>query len=278
MDDPSDETLFAQARTGDRAALETLLERQQGRVYRFGMKMCRDSEDAKDVVQETLFALARDVRNLRGTSSLSTWLYAVARSFCVKKRRKSADEPAVHHPLHEGGSAGEAQGVADAGPTPDAAFATREVERALDRALATLEPMYREVLLLRDVEGLPAAEVAEIVGLSVPAVKSRLHRARLAARSALAPLLGVPLAESHPREGCPDVLALFSQHLEDEISADVCADMEKHLTACSRCRATCDSLKQTLALCRTSRTASAVPVAVQSSVRAALREFLARMP
>ena len=67
----------------------------------------------------------------------------------------------------------------------------RQVERALEQAIAALDPMYREVLLLRDVEGLSAPEVAEVVGVSVQAVKSRLHRARLSVRERIAPLLGV---------------------------------------------------------------------------------------
>jgi RNA polymerase sigma-70 factor (ECF subfamily) len=68
---------------------------------------------------------------------------------------------------------------------------------------------------------------------------------------------------------------MFSQHLEDEISADLCAEMERHLDACGRCRGACDSLKRTLALCRTSGPAVEVPAAVQASVKKGLRNFLA---
>ena len=134
--------------------------------------------------------------------------------------------------------------------------------------------MYREVLFLRDVEGLTAPEVAEVLGVTVQAVKSRLHRARLSVREQVAPLLGVEPAPPAPGT-CPDVLTMFSRHLEDEISVDLCAEMERHLTACGRCRGTCDSLKRTLALCRTSGAAVEVPAAVQASVKKALRTFLA---
>lgn len=91
--DPSDDHLLAAARAGDPHALETLLQRHQAQVYRFGMRMCRDPEDAKDVLQETLLSMARSVRDFRGASSLSTWLYAIARSFCIKKRRRSKFAP-----------------------------------------------------------------------------------------------------------------------------------------------------------------------------------------
>src|SRR5215468_5144634 len=85
--DPADAQLLEALHRGDEHALETLLARHAPSIYRFGLKMCRDPEDAKDIVQDTLLAAARGIREFRGASSLSTWLYTVARSFCIKKRR-----------------------------------------------------------------------------------------------------------------------------------------------------------------------------------------------
>jgi RNA polymerase sigma-70 factor (ECF subfamily) len=271
---PSDDTLLAAARAGDARALEALLERHEAQVYRFGMKMCRDTEDAKDVLQDTLLAMARGVRDFRGASSISTWLYTIARSYCIKKHRRSKFAPEEERSLDTDVSA-EATDLVDPRAGADEALVGKQVERALEEAIAGLEPMYREVLLLRDVEGLTAAEVAEVVGVSPQAVKSRLHRARLAVRERVAPLLGIERAPAAPGI-CPDVLMMFSQHLEDEISADLCAEMERHLERCGRCRGTCDSLKRTLALCRTTGASAVVPPAVQASVKTALRDFLAR--
>jgi RNA polymerase sigma-70 factor (ECF subfamily) len=273
MSERPDHELFAAARDGDKGALEELLERHQGRVYRFGIKMCRDPEDAKDVLQDTLLAMARGVRDFRGVSSISTWLYTIARSFCIKKRRKGKFDPEREESL-DTDAAPEAARLADPARAPDDALAGKEVEQVLERAIRSLDPMYREVLLLRDVEGLTAPEVAEVLGLSTQAVKSRLHRARLMVREQVAPLLGIPGAPAAPGT-CPDVLTLFSRHLEDEISADVCAEMERHLEGCPRCRGACDSLKRTLALCRTAGSSAEVPAAVQASVKVALRNFLA---
>jgi RNA polymerase sigma-70 factor (ECF subfamily) len=264
----SDQSLLAAARAGDRAALEALLRRHQDRVYRFGLKMCRDPEDAKDVLQETLLAMARGIRDFRGASSLSTWLYTIARSFCLKKGRRSkfAPAPEDERSLDAAGE-GSPGGLPEAGRPPDEALAGREVERALGQAIGELDPMYREVLLLRDAEGLTAPEVAEVLGLTTQAVKTRLHRARLSVRERVAPLLGV---KDEPRAAsCPDVLTMYSQHLEDEIGADLCAEMERHLAGCARCQASCDSLKRTLALCRASGPAE-VPSPVQDAVRQAL--------
>ncbi len=275
MDSRTDAELLEAARRGDAGSLEDLLERHQAQVYRFGMKMCRDPEDARDVLQDTLLAMARGVRDFRGASSISTWLYTIARSFCIKKRRRSKFAPEPERSL-ESDASPEAADLPDPGRTPDEVLASKQVHDALEQAIGALEPMYREVLLLRDVEGLSAAEVAEVLGVGVPAVKSRLHRARLSVRAHVAPLLGISPPEpaaAPSKSSCPDVLELFSRHLEDEISADVCLEMERHLAGCARCRATCDSLKRTLALCRTSPSVP-VPKALQDSVRVAVRNFL----
>jgi RNA polymerase sigma-70 factor, ECF subfamily len=89
-----DEDLLAAARRGDSGALEALISRYQPRVYRFGLKMCGDVEDAADVVQDTLLAIVRSLRDFRRDSSVSTWLYTIARRFCIKKRRRSRFAPA----------------------------------------------------------------------------------------------------------------------------------------------------------------------------------------
>ena len=265
-----DQQLLEQARLGQPDALERLLERHQAQIYRFGLKMCRDPEDAKDVLQDTLLSVARNVRDFRGGSSLSTWLYSVARSFCIKKRRKSKFAPKEAPSSLENG----AERVADPGKMADEAIASKQVEQALEEAIGALEPMYREVLLLRDVEGLTAPEVARVTGVSVQAVKSRLHRARLSVRAQIAPLLGIPSDLPAAAGTCPDVLALFSSHLEGEVNAELCAEMERHIEGCPRCKGACDSLKRTLSLCHTAVAATQIPVPVQTSVKAALRNLL----
>lgn len=273
MTSPSDAELLEAARAGNGAALETLLERHQAQIYRFGMKMCRNTEDAEDILQDTLLQMARGVRDFRGDSSIATWLYTIARSYCIKKRRKSKFAPTHEHSL-ESDAAGEARQLADPAAAPDEKAASKQLEAALEQAIASLDPSYREILVLRDMEGLTAPEVAKVVGISNEAVKSRLHRARKALRDQVAPLLGVPPVAAAPGANCPDVLKLFSQHLEDEINADTCAAMERHLEGCDRCQSQCDSLRETLALCSaTPRTA--VPPQVKRAVRDSLRTFLA---
>jgi RNA polymerase sigma-70 factor (ECF subfamily) len=267
----TDEDLLSKARSGDRDALEELVVRYQPRVYRYGISMCRDSDAASDIAQETLLAMARSVGDFRGDSSVGTWLFTIARRFCMRKRRRSKFAPAEEQSLEALGPDGTAH-LSDPHPGPEETTASREVSAALTLAIDTLDPAQREVLVLRDVEGLSASEVAEVLGLSVQAVKSRLHRARVTVRQQVAPLLGLPGAVPST---CPDVLTLFSRHLEGDIAPRVCAEMEAHLEGCRDCRGVCDSLKRTLASCRSLATEE-VPAPVAASVKAAVRAFLDR--
>ena len=269
---PTDDELLAAARQGDAAALEVLLVRYQPHLYRFGLRMCGNVEDAGDVAQESLISMARSLRDFRGDSSVSSWLYTIARRFCIKKRRRSKFAPAREESLDAPETAA-AQRLADPAPSPEQTATNRELAVALTRAIDALDPAQREVLLLRDVEGLSAPEAAKVLGISIEAVKSRLHRARVAVRQDLAPVLGRP-ADGSPRTAmCPDVLTLFSRHLEGEIDPSVCATMEAHLAQCSHCRHTCESLKRTLAICRQLPTPD-VPASLATSVKAAIRAFL----
>jgi len=262
---PTDDELLGALRSGDDHAVTLLLERYAPAVYRFGAKMCRDPEDAKDIVQDTLLAAARGLHEFRGGASLSTWLFTIARSFCIKKRRRRVGEPADLVSL-EGD---DARAIMAPAAAPDEAAGDREMGQALEAAIAALEPMYREVLVLRDIEGLTAPEVATVLGVSLDAVKSRLHRARMAVRDRLAPLL-IP-SEPSASAGCPDLVPVLSQYLEGDIGPDQCAAMEKHVAGCARCQARCDSLRSTLALCRRSAQGGSVPPEVQEAVRQALR-------
>lgn len=272
MTAPEENPLLEAARAGDAAALEKLLEQHEPRVYRFARRMCRHHEDAEDVLQESLLAAARGLSGFRGASSLSTWLFTIARSHCIKKRRRSRFAPT--EVSLDAGEADAARESPDPAPDPEEALHSRRLEAALEQAIAGLDRKYREVFVLRDVEGLTAPEVATVTGLSIAAIKSRLHRARARVREELAPLL-MPAESSAPASDrpCPDVVKLFSRYLEGDISPRTCARMEKHLAACPRCRASCDALKEVLQRCR-SAPSPEVPTALQEKVRAALRQVV----
>ena len=137
--------------------------------------------------------------------------------------------------------------------------------------IESLDPDSREVLVLRDIEGLTAPEVAEIAETSVDAVKSRLHRARASVRELLDARLGAEQLRHRP--DCPDVLTAFSKKLEGDLAPTLCADLERHVDACAACRGACESLKRALATCA-HLPARPVPEDVKQSVRKAVREAL----
>lgn len=174
-----DSDLLHRARQGDPAAAEALLIRYAPLITRFARAMCNRREDAEDVAQESLITAARAFRDLR-TDHVESWLFAVTRSFCGKTRRRRKGQPAETEPL-------EAELMATEDRGPEQALAARELGLVLDRAVRSLEPDKRAVLVLRDMEGLPASKVARMLGLEVGAVKSRLHRARVAVRNQVGP-------------------------------------------------------------------------------------------
>ncbi len=269
----TERALVAAAREGDRLALERVLSSFMDQIYRFGVRMCRNPQDAEDITQDTLLAATRSFENFRAASSVRTWLYAIARRACLRKRRRKKDEPARLLSLGEEVSPAELKD--EANRMADEAVAEGEVASLVQAALARLRASEREVLLLRDMEGLSAPEVAQVLGIKLDAVKSRLHRARLNMRAALVDLQGAVKPFGERRPSCPDVLQMLSHHLEGDIDAEACAKMAHHLEACPDCRADCDSLKETLALCRDHHRAR-VPADIQERVRGALRAALTR--
>ncbi len=255
------------AKRGDRAAIEALLTELAPRVYRFGLRLCGNPHDADDVLQDTLVNVTEHLGEFEGRASLSSWVFALARSACARRRRgmKNAAPRA----------ADDAPEQSDGSPTPEAQAAGNELLAALSRALEQLTPESREVLLLRDVEGLSAADAALALSISVDALKSRLHRARTALREQLRPLLEPdPVG---PRAGCPDIMTLWSQNLEGDLNQHDCARMEAHVSGCAACSKACDALKRALLVCQNVATTE-VPPEVQARVRAAVEALSATRP
>jgi RNA polymerase sigma-70 factor (ECF subfamily) len=175
-DTKDDLTLLQHAARGDEAAFERLMSRHEGAVHRFIRTLTPDTTSAEDALQETFLAAWRGASGFRGEASVRSWLFTIARHAAYRQGRRHVGEPGPDDqtPLDElGVQAGWGQ------DDPERATARREEHDAIERALAALMPEDRRVLVLRDLEQLSGEETAAILGLTLPALKSRLHRARL---------------------------------------------------------------------------------------------------
>jgi RNA polymerase sigma-70 factor (ECF subfamily) len=187
----AEEALIASSRSGDAGAQDALVRRYQDRVYGFAMRMCRNVEDAKDILQETFLGMIRALPDFRGDSRFTTWLYRIASNACLKKRRRGVFEPEPAQVLSldalmpRPDAEGRKPEIPDWSQDAERALLRGELAQHLETAIDALPREYKIVLLLRDVEGFSAEETAEMLQLSVPAVKSRLHRARVAVRDHL---------------------------------------------------------------------------------------------
>ncbi|WP_425473811.1 RNA polymerase sigma factor [Saccharothrix saharensis] len=165
------ERLIEAARGGDPEALVAVVHSAHPHVRRFAETLCASPQDAEDAAQEALIVLYREIGSLRATAALASWMFRIVRHECLRRARRLLDRP------------DEADVVA-------AASAEDEVLRRLEAdrvaaAIRALPDVQRRVLVMRDVLGRPGRAVAESLGLSTPAMKSHLHRARAALRLSL---------------------------------------------------------------------------------------------
>jgi RNA polymerase sigma-70 factor (ECF subfamily) len=173
------EAQVAAAARGDDDALAALVRAYHDRVYRFGLRVCRDGYDADDAVQDAFAKLAMRPDVMRSSSPVS-WLLTVVRNACTRMLRPFARARR---------SLGERVEDADATPSPgldpEASLQRWRLVHAVHAAIATLERPYREVLVMRDLEGLAGEETCKALGITVATMKTRLHRARLDLRREL---------------------------------------------------------------------------------------------
>jgi RNA polymerase sigma-70 factor, ECF subfamily len=178
--------LVARAQAGDQAAFTTLVDHYQRKIYRIGKNITQNNEDAEDVLQETFLKAYEHLDGFQGNSKFYTWIVRIAVNEALMKLRKrrgdrfvSLDEPI------ETGEEEVKREVAVWEDNPEQRYSREEMQHILEEAVDDLKPDFRTVFALRDIEELSTEETAEALGISVPAVKSRLLRARLALREKL---------------------------------------------------------------------------------------------
>jgi RNA polymerase sigma-70 factor (ECF subfamily) len=193
--DEADDALAARAAAGDERAFEQLVSRYQARVYRLACRLTADDGEAKDVLQETFLAAYRGLPSFRGESRFSTWLYRIATNAALMQRRARARRRTES--LEEFLPCFDADGIHAAEPAD--LLAASRADELLDRKLLAekaragldrLPDIYRDAFVLRDLEELSTAEVAELLEIDAAAVRQRVHRARLMLRGYLGGLVG----------------------------------------------------------------------------------------
>jgi RNA polymerase sigma-70 factor, ECF subfamily len=180
-----DRRLIADCLGGRRDAFGELVSRYQARLYNAALRLVQSADDAADVVQDAFLNAYQSLHSFKGDAEFFTWLYRIAFNTAISLKRKK--RPSVSLDAHAGET-----GIDPDDPSeyvkPGAALERTEDERQLSGAIARLSPEHREVLLLKDIEGMKYEEIAEVLGVPIGTIRSRLHRARLELRDLLVPL------------------------------------------------------------------------------------------
>lgn len=173
---------------GDTSAFEPFVEGMQGRLFRFAFANCGQREDAEEVAQETLLKVFESLKQLREPERIRPWVFRIAKNICYMRRRKSIYAPEEELSLDQlmpgfrDDSDGRKLEIADWSHLPEKEAMSAETREMLRKSILELPDIYRHTLLLRDMEELSTEETAEVLGINTDAVKTRLHRARLALR------------------------------------------------------------------------------------------------
>jgi RNA polymerase sigma-70 factor (ECF subfamily) len=184
-----DRELLTRAQAGDMSAFESLVDRHEDQVYGLALRMTRSEADAAEITQDTFLSAYQHLNEFRGEAAFGSWVHRIAANNALMRLRRQKVVDIVSDELAgpeftERGSLAEVP-ESDWSKRADDKIIEDELGRAIQAATDALPEGYREVFLLKDVEGLSYEEISEMVGISIPAVKSRLHRARLALREAI---------------------------------------------------------------------------------------------
>jgi RNA polymerase sigma-70 factor (ECF subfamily) len=257
---PEIEKAVSLLQQGRSDALEKALALLQQTVFSFSMKVCGHREDAEDTMQEVLLKSVRYLPKFTSPKALTVWLYTVAKNRCLMSRRRSKFAPKEdlsldalmpdRQELENLGHSGNA--------TPESVLLHGENSDLLQQAVLKVPPKYRLILVLHDMEEVPAAEIARITGLREGTVRVRLHRARLFVRQELAAAVrphkrdaksrpGAKARKGHTRtRSCRQLFAALSDYLDDRLDATTCDELQKHLKDCAPCEAFLASLETTV--------------------------------
>lgn len=184
----NDFDLIQAINSGQTDKFHDLVIRYEQKLYNFSLRMCRNPSDAEDMIQDTFLNVFKYLKNFRHETKFKNWLYKVAASTCIKKRRKSKFAPDKELSLDEflpNDEAEKPEHVPEWALLPLEKLLNAELSSVINKTIISIPKKYRVVIVLRDIEGFSTAETAQILNLSPSNVKVRLHRARLYLRDKL---------------------------------------------------------------------------------------------
>lgn len=240
----------------------------QRTVYAFSMKVCGHSEDAEDTMQDVLIRSVPHLTKITNPKALAVWLYTVTRNRCWRTRRKSVHAPKHTLSLEELMPDGTELSslLQQSGTDPERQILLGEQNQLLHKAILSLPPEYRIVLVLHDIEDLDTEQIAQVLGLKSGTVRVRLHRARLFVRKAMRPTMertvirqsapsrrpkisGKKAGSSRPQQ-CKEIFTNLSEYLDRRLTPRNCEEMRLHIEGCPACIAFISDLRQAIDRCR----------------------------
>lgn len=256
-------------RSNDLESVSDAIGLLQRTVYAFSMKVCGHPEDAEDTMQDVLIRSVPHLTKITDPRALAVWLYTVTRNRCWRTRRKS-----IHAPKHtlslEELMPDETELsllLQQSGTDPERQILLREQNQLLHKAILSIPPEYRIVLVLHDIEDLETEQIAQVLGLKSGTVRVRLHRARLYVRKALSQITErtvvrqpaltrrpkastKKMASSRRPQQCKEIFANLSEYLDDRLTPRNCDEMRLHIGGCPACIAFISNLRQAIDRCR----------------------------
>jgi RNA polymerase sigma-70 factor, ECF subfamily len=241
----------------------------QSTVYSFSMKVCGHTEDAEDTTQEVLVRSLSHLAKIDEPRALAVWLYTATRNRCWRMRRRTADSPKETLSLDELMPNEFELGLLlqDSAPSPESRLLSDEQDDLVHKAILSVPPQYRMVLVLHDMEDLESEMIAKILNIRPGTVRVRLHRARLSVRKEMNRLLqempdasptqqkwrkraGNKLGIPHRAPKCRELFANLSEYLDGNAEPQSCEEMRGHIEACPACISFIRDLRQTIDRCR----------------------------
>ncbi|MFC1852929.1 RNA polymerase sigma factor [candidate division CSSED10-310 bacterium] len=190
----SDLDLVQKIKNGEQHHFSEIVSRYENLIYQYTLRMCGNQPDAEDILQETFLNAFRAIDRFRGDSKLATWLYRIANNSCLMKKRKSKFAPekelSLSDIISEPGSRNY-QYLEASNASPMSKLLDVELKEKLQQIILDLPKKHRQSFVLADIQGFSGQEIADILGVSIPTVKSRLHRARLFVRQKLSHYLEI---------------------------------------------------------------------------------------